>query len=102
MKRFQDISFVAGILAVLCYLAFAVLAFTQYPMPYSPLRNWLSDLGNVNLNPRGATLYNIGIIAAGLLLLLFFLGLSKWRIQNNQMQTIMLRLTQAFGVLGSV
>jgi hypothetical membrane protein len=102
MKRYQDISFVAAILAGLCYLAFAVLAFIQYPMPYSPLSNWLSDLGNVNLNPQGATLYNIGIIMTALLLLVFFLGLSKWRIRNNRVEVAMLRLTQAFGVLGSI
>jgi hypothetical membrane protein len=101
MKRYQQISFIAGILAVLCYLAFTVLAFIRYPLPYSPIRNWLSDLGNANLNPHGAILYNIGIISTALLLVLFFLGLSRWKIGNKRVQIIMVLLTQAFGLIGS-
>jgi len=73
MKRYQSISFIAGILAVLCYLVFAILAFIRYPLPYSPIRNWLSDLGNVDLNPHGAIYYNIGIISTALLVSVFVL-----------------------------
>jgi len=102
MKRYPNISFLAGILAVVCYLLCTVLALIRYPMPYSPMTNWLSDLGNVNLNPNGAIFYNIGIVSAGLLLVLFFLRLSKWRIQNKKPQIIMLLLAQIFGVLGSI
>jgi hypothetical membrane protein len=70
-------------------------------MPYSPMKNWLSDLGSVELNPDGAILYNIGIISTALFLIVFFLGLSVWKIEDNKGQIIMLRLTQAFGILGS-
>jgi hypothetical membrane protein len=101
MKKYQTISFISGNLAVLCYLVFAILAYSQYPLPYSPMRNWLSDLGDVNLNPHGAVLYNIGIILTAMLLLVFFLGLSRWKIETKRVQIIMLRLTQAFGILGS-
>ncbi len=102
MKRYPNISFIAGNLAVLCYLAFAFLAFYQYPISFSPMKNWLSDLGNVKLNPGGAIFYNIGIVSTALLLIIFFLGLSKWKIENKRVQTIMLLLTQAFGILGSI
>jgi hypothetical membrane protein len=101
MKKCNYISFIGGILAVLCYLVFALLAFSRYPMPYSPMKNWLSDLGSVELNPDGAILYNIGIISTALFLIVFFLGLSVWKIEDNKAQIIMLRLTQAFGILGS-
>ena len=101
MKRYKYISFIGGILAVLCYLVFALLAFSRYPMPYSPMKNWLSDLGSVELNPDGAIFYNIGIISTALFLIVFFLGLSVWKIEDNKAQIIMLRLTQAFGILGS-
>jgi len=70
-------------------------------MPFTPLWNWLSDLGNANLNPHGAIFYNIGIISTTLLLMLFFLGLPTWKIENKKVQIIMLRLAQAFGILGS-
>jgi hypothetical membrane protein len=102
MKRHLSLSFVTSLLAVLCYLTFAILAFAQYPLPYSPTSNWLSDLGNADLNPRGALFYNIGIVVTGILLLLFFFGLSQWKMENNWRQNLMLRLTQGFGILGAL
>ncbi len=87
---------------VICYLAFTLLAFSRYPLPFSPLKNWLSDLGSVDLNPHGAILYNIGIITTALLLMLFFLGLSTIKIDAKRVQLIMLRLAQIFGILGSL
>jgi hypothetical membrane protein len=101
MNKYQYISSNAGILAVLCYLALALIAYSQYPSPYSPTSNWLSDLGNPNLNPQGAIFYNIGIISTACLLVLFFLGLSVWKIEDKRMQVIMLRLAQGFGILGA-
>jgi hypothetical membrane protein len=102
MKRHPSLSFVAGLFAVVCYLAFAALAYSHYPLPYSPLSNWLSDLGNANLNPSGALFYNIGIVLSAGALLLFFLGLSAWKMRNNQLQNLLLRVTQAFGILGAL
>ena len=101
MKRNQYISFIAGILVVVCYLAFALIAYSRYPMPYSPTMNWLSDLGNIEINPKGAIFYNAGIISTAFLLIVFFLGLSRWKIENKRIQIIMLLLTQTFGILGA-
>jgi len=58
-------------------------------------------LGNPNNNPQGAIFYNIGMISTALLLIVFFLGLSVWKIEDNRVQIIMLRLTQVFGILGA-
>jgi hypothetical membrane protein len=102
VKKYQSCSFASGVLADLSYLAFALTAFILYPLPYSPMNNWLSDLGNVELNWHGAIFYNIGIILTALLLILFFLGLSSWKIENNRVQIIMLFLTQGFGILGAI
>jgi len=102
MNKYQNMSFYAGILAILCYLGFAAFSYSRYPLSYSPTTNWLSDLGNPNNNPDGAIFYNIGIISTALLLMLFFLGLSVWRIEDRRVQIIMLRLTQAFGMLGAI
>jgi hypothetical protein len=102
MKRHYALSFVTGLFAIVCYLTFALLAFSRYPLPYSPLSNWLSDLGNVDLNPSGALFYNIGIVATGGAVLLFFLGLSQWKMEKNRIQNIMLFVTQGFGILGAL
>jgi hypothetical membrane protein len=102
MKRHHALSFVTSLFAIVCYLAFALLAFAQYPLPYSLVRNWLSDLGNANLNPQGALFYNIGIVATAVVLVSFFLGLSRWKLGNNRRQHLMLLLTQGLGILGAV
>jgi hypothetical membrane protein len=102
MKRHYALSFVTSLFAVVCYLAFALLAFAQYPLPYSPVRNWLSDLGNANVNPQGALFYKIGIVATAVVLVPFFLGLSRWKLGNNRRQHLMLLLTQGLGILGAL
>ena len=66
------------------------------------MRNWLSDLGNANVNPQGALFYKIGIVATAVVLVPFFLGLSRWKLGNNRRQHLMLLLTQGLGILGAV
>lgn len=100
MKR-NRLSNISGILASAGYIVFTLPAYIRYPLPYSPMNNWLSDLGNPELNPHGSVFYNIGITSTGLLLVMFFLGLVVWKLESNKAQIIMLRLTQIFGVLGS-
>ena len=102
MKRHYSISFVSSMFAVVCYLAFALLAFSRYSLPYSPMKNWLSYLGNADLNPDGALFYNIGIVATGVVALLFFFGLSQWKTGKNRRQSFMLFVTQGFGILGAL
>jgi hypothetical membrane protein len=102
MKRHYSLSFVTSLAAIVGYLTCALLAFSRYPLPYSPLSNWLSDLGNGEVNPGGALFYNIGIVTTGVLLLLFFLGLSQWKMRKNRIQNIMLFVTQGFGILGAL
>jgi hypothetical membrane protein len=87
---------------IVCYLAFALLAFSRYPLPYSPLSNWLSDLGNANVNLSGALFYNIGIVTTAGAVLLFFLGLSQWKMERKRRQNLMLVLTQGLGILGAL
>jgi hypothetical membrane protein len=47
-------------------------------MWYSPVTNWLSDLGNTSFNPIGAVFYNIGCVLTGIALFPFFAGFYKW------------------------
>ena len=101
MKKIHP-SFIFGLAACAGYIGFTFLAYIRYPLDYSPLTNWLSDLGNPEANPAGANLYNTGIILTAVLLILFFVGVSSWKIQGNRAQTIMLRLTQTFGILGTL
>jgi hypothetical membrane protein len=92
----------AGLLALVGYMSLALVAFSFYPGPFAPNRNWLSDLGNADVNPKGAIFYNLGIIFTGLFLLAFFLSFTQVKLKNHKIQNLMVGLTQLFGVLGSL
>jgi hypothetical protein len=100
MKRFLPGSPLAGFLAGVGYLALALVSRSFYPGAYAPATHWLSDLGDVRQNPQGAVFYNLGILLTACLLLVFFLGMSRWMLENHRIQNLMVRVTQVFGVLG--
>ncbi len=87
-------------LSVASYLIFTLLAYARYPGGFSPAQNWLSDLGDASRNPQGAAFYNLGILLTGLLLLLFFLSISTWKMEHRKVQNRMVEITQVFGALG--
>jgi len=87
---------------VIFYATFTVIAFTRFPLPYSPVNNWLSDLGNPAVNLAGSGFYNTGIVLTGFVLTLFFLRLAKLRMADNRLQRIMTTLTMGFGCVGSL
>src|SRR5690348_12783737 len=88
---------------VITYLLFALLAYSRYPADFSPVNNnWLSDLGNRNLNPGGADFYVWGCIAAGVALGAFFLSLARWRSSGSKIQNSLLLAVQAAGVVAAI
>jgi hypothetical membrane protein len=100
MKR--NLAFFSSVFIVIGYLLLAFLAFINLPSSYSPLENWLSDLGSHQLNPKGAIFYNAGIILTGISLIVFFVSLVEWKMAGNKKQNIMLLLTQIFGCAGAI
>lgn len=72
------ISCISGILVIAFYCIFTFTSLALYPPPFSPIDNWLSDLGNSSFNPNGAIFYNLGCILTGISLFPFFIGLYKW------------------------
>ncbi len=91
----------AGILSILVFIFLAVVSYLYYPTAFNPRDNWLSDLGNGLLNPSGAWLYRIDAILVGVLLGLFFLGLSVlWSGQITRVKLFVF-LTQVFGVIAA-
>jgi hypothetical membrane protein len=101
MTKTKTLASLAGMALVGVYLLGAILAFSRYPAPYSPVANWLSDLGSPVLNPMGAGFYNGGIVLTGIFVFLFFAGLSGARIVDNKKQHIMLYLSRGFGAAGA-
>jgi len=77
-------SFLAGVAVVVLYCVFTFASFALYPAAYSPVTNWLSDLGNSSYNPKGAVFYNLGCILTGIALFPFFIGLYEWYTVNKR------------------
>src|SRR5512143_4301395 len=68
------------------YLTVTLLAYNRYPLAFSPMQNWLSDLGNQIENPIGAAFYNVGVILTALAQGVWFAGLSQWKSNHNKVQ----------------
>ncbi len=100
MKIRLPICFSSAVLSALTYVIFAAVAYAKNPQPISPLRNWLSDLGNQITNPQGAIFYNLGIITCAVFLAIWFVaGLSQWRLKDHLVQQRLLFVSRAGGVL---
>ncbi|HEY3272453.1 MAG TPA: DUF998 domain-containing protein [Methanocella sp.] len=67
-----------GIAAIAVYVLCTLAAAFQYPVQFSPLTNWISDLGSYAKNPSGAIIYNVGAGLAGILLVPFFISIMAW------------------------
>lgn len=64
------------------FCAFTLASIVSYPGPFSPMDNWLSDLGNARMNPGGSIFFNVGCMLTGLAMFLLIVGMSKWRPQG--------------------
>ncbi len=101
MKSRFPICYFAAILSAILYIACVIAAYLQYPKPFSLRQNWLSDLGNQIVNPRGAAFYNVGVILTSLLLAVWFVGLSQWRLKQNTANQRLLTIAQIAGIIAT-
>jgi hypothetical protein len=102
MKPRSATAFRSAALACTVYVVSTALSYARYPLPYSPRTHWLSDLGNRTVNPSGAVYYNVGVLAVGALLLLWFVGLWGWRDGTSRPQLVFLLIAQVAGSLGAL
>jgi hypothetical protein len=72
------ISCLAAPAAVLIFGAFLLVSAIGYPQGFSPLDVSMGNLGNGELNPGGAAVFNAGCMISGIPVILFFAGLYKW------------------------
>lgn len=90
-----------GMLALAIFTIFTLTSVAFYPTPYNPLYDWLSNLGNSNLNPSGAIFFNWGCIITGIILIPFFIGLYRWH-PVRKWSKILLVLGMLLGIFASV
>lgn len=88
-----------GILAVFIFLTSLLISYLLFPGHYSPLQNWVSDLGNVRFSPQGAIFFNFGCIITGLVFIPFLVALSWWE-PNSRKKT--LKIAQILGLMAAV
>lgn len=91
---------IAGVLVIVFYCVFTFTSIALFPTAFSPVNNWLSDLGNSSFSPRGAVFYNIGCILTGLALMPFYGGLYKWYTSEKR-RKVMIMVTQAAGLFSA-
>jgi len=91
----------AGLAAVGVYIVAALAARAFYPTTFGPMANWLSDLGNNDLNPAGALFYRLGGIIGGAGLLVFFLTLDGRGWGERRIVRVLSILVRGFGALAS-
>lgn len=92
---------ISGFIATAVYLIFTLTSFLIYPAKYSPLTNWLSDLGNPLENPSGAIYYNLGCIITAILLVLFYIGLQIWNTGTKRTK-MLLTIARITGILAAL
>ncbi len=96
-----SLSSITGLIAVIIFTVFAFTSLALYPVPYNPLYDWLSNLGNINFNPMGAYFFNWGCIIAGFIMIPFFAGLYVWKPKRNYSK-ILLLLGIGLGIFASL
>src|SRR5574339_399625 len=103
MKSRFPVCYSSAILGAVTYIVFAILAYVQYPVSFSPIHNWLSDLGNTINNPQGAIFYNVGVVTSALFLAIWFTaGLSQWKLQHKTTHQRLLLISQIAGILAAI
>lgn len=95
-RKASGLAGIAGIAAVAFYFISIFISWSLYPGPFSPVTNWISDLGNSSYNPGGAVFFNAGLVLTGIALFLFCPGLRKWH-TNDKMRRINFVLLQMLG-----
>ncbi len=78
LKRRPPLATIAGLAAIVVSVTLAIVAYSYYPWAFSPAANWISDLGNTLLSPRGSIYFRLDMVAVGAVLAAFFVGLRAW------------------------
>jgi hypothetical membrane protein len=100
--RRPPLTTVAGLTAIIVCVALAVAAYVSYPRAFSPATNWISDLGNTLLNPRGSILFRADMVAVAVVLGAFFVGLRIWHRGQRLLFRAFLLLGQFSGLVAAL
>jgi hypothetical membrane protein len=102
LRRRPPLATISGLTAVSVGVALALAAYAYYPRAFSPAANWISDLGNTLLSPRGSIWFRADMVAVGVVLGAFFVGLSAWHHGQRPIFRAFLVLGQFSGLVAAL
>lgn len=76
--------------AIALYCGFTLVSYAFYPAPFSPTRNFLSQLGNMERNPGGWIYYNLAVITAGVAIIPFYIAMYRWYSKKRKSKLLVL------------
>jgi hypothetical protein len=92
---------IAGGASIVVCVSLALAAYAVYPWAFSPMTNWISDLGNRLVSPVGSVLFRIDMVIVGVGLAAFFLGLRALTHGQRLGIKLLIGLGQVGGFVGS-
>ncbi len=102
MKRRPPLATIAGLATIIVSVTLAIVAYAYYPWAFSPAANWISDLGNTLLSPRGSIFFRLDMVAVGAVLAAFFIGLWVWARGQHIAMKLLIAVGQISGIVGAV
>jgi hypothetical protein len=93
---------IAGTASIIICVSLAGVAYALYPWAFSPMTNWISDLGNRVLSPIGSILFRLDMVVLGVGLAAFFLGLRALTHGQRIWVKSLIGLGQIGGLVGSL
>jgi hypothetical protein len=101
LRRRPPLATIAGLAAIVVGVTLAIVAYAYYPWAFSPAANWISDLGNTLLSPRGSVFFRLDMIAVGAVLAAFFVGLRAWGRGQHIAMKLLIAVGQISGLVGA-
>ena len=101
LSRRPPLATIAGLTAIVVCVALALVAYAFYPRAFGPAANWISDLGDTLLNPRGSIFFRVDMVTVGVLLGAFFVGLRSWHHGQRPIFKAFLGLGQFSGLVAA-
>jgi hypothetical protein len=101
-RKRPPLATISGLAAIVVSVTLALVAYAYYPWAFSPAANWISDLGDTFLSPRGSIYFRLDMVALGAVLAVFFVGLRAWAQGQHIALKLLIVAGQISGLVAAV